>query len=136
VIKATAKRIEGLKHEVEVDGHTITVDEPEENGGTDSAPSPSRLLAAALASCTAITIEMYADRKEWDITGFEVEVGYEGTPQTAEPAGFQVELSLPDSLSQEQIGRIRVIAGKCPIHRTLTGKVEIGLEHRTFPASA
>ena len=62
-MKATARRIEGFQHRVEVDGHELITDEPQDAGGTDKGPSPTRLLTASLAACTAITIVMYADRK-------------------------------------------------------------------------
>jgi len=124
-MRAVARRISGHKHEVEVDGHSLIVDEPVEAGGTDAGPSPTRLLTAALASCVAITIGMYAARKGWDIEGVEVSAEFAGPPRAGETAHFAVELSLPDGLSAEQAERIRVIAGKCPVHRTLAGPVEI-----------
>lgn len=131
-MRAVARRIAGHKHEVEVDGHALIVDEPVEAGGGDAGPSPTRLLTAALASCVAITIGMYAARKEWDVSGVEVAVEFEGSPRAGEAARFTVELVLPDGLSAEQIERIVVIAGKCPVHRTLAGPVEI--ETRTRAA--
>ena len=127
MITATAKRRKGHLHDVEVDGHVLVVDEPTEEGGTNEGPSPTRLLAASLASCTAITIGMYADRKEWDIEDLEVAVDFEGTPAGAETAKFKIRLDLPDGLDEDQINRIRTIAAKCPVHRTLTGRVEIEL---------
>ena len=67
-MKVVARRREGFAHEVEIEGgHTLLVDEPARVGGTDTGPSPGRLLAASLAACTAITIEMYAERKGWEI---------------------------------------------------------------------
>ena len=67
-MRATARRQNGsLTHAVEVHSHSVKADEPEERGGHDEGPSPQELLAASLASCTAITIEMYADRKGWEI---------------------------------------------------------------------
>ena len=80
-MKVVARRREGFAHEVEIEGgHTLVVDEPVEAGGTDTGPSPTRLLAASLASCTAVTMEMYAERKGWEIGEVEVDVEmeYEG----------------------------------------------------------
>lgn len=134
MISATARRREVHHHEVEVDGHVVVVDEPTDAGGTDIGPSPTRLLAASLASCTAITVGMYADRKEWDIEGMEVTVEFEGSPKSDEPTAFVVNLELPDGLSDEQVERIETIAGKCPVHRILAGEVEI--EMRTALAGA
>jgi putative redox protein len=69
---AVARRRKGYEHEVEIREHRLIVDEPEDNGGGDQGPTPTELLAASLASCTAITIEMYADRKGWDLGEVEV----------------------------------------------------------------
>ena len=74
-MKVVARRREGFAHDVEIEGgHTIVVDEPAAPGGTDTGPSPTRLLAASLAGCTAVTIEMYAERKGWDVGQVEVDV--------------------------------------------------------------
>ena len=120
-MRATTRRLNGHHHDVEVDGHVVVVDEPTEAGGTDEGPSPTRLLAASLASCTAITIGMYADRKGWDIEGLEVVVDFEGAQSASEEASFVVALELPEGLDPEQIDRIKTIAAKCPVHRVLAG---------------
>jgi putative redox protein len=121
-MKATATRETGFRHVVKVRSHDVNIDEPTETGGTDTGPSPQELLAASLASCTAVTMEMYAARKGWDIGGVEVAVEY--TPaERGCPTRFRLNLRLPESLSQEQVERLRVIAAKCPVHRTLDGEV-------------
>jgi putative redox protein len=102
----------------------VRSDEPPDNGGTDTAPSPTELLALSLASCTATTIELYTDRKGWDVGALEVEVDYELHPREGH-ARFDVTLKLPAALSDEQLERILAIAAKCPVHRTLKGAVEI-----------
>jgi putative redox protein len=127
--RATARRREGYTHDVEVDGHTVVSDEPESAGGADQGPSPTRLLAASLASCTAITVEMYADRKGWDLGALEVVVDME-YDRPPIPRSFLVTLKLPKDLSEEQRERIRVIAGRCPVHRVLVGDVEVSIEDR------
>ena len=122
-MKARAQRVSGgLKHEIEIGGHTITADEPTKAGGTDQGPSPQELLAASLASCTAITIEMYADRKGWDIGEIVVEVDYEPA-QRGSPTRFDMCVQLPKELPEEQRERLIQIAAKCPVHRTLEGEV-------------
>jgi putative redox protein len=121
-MKATATRETGFRHVVKVRSHDVNIDEPTETGGTDTGPSPQELLAASLASCTAVTMEMYAARKGWDIGGVEVAVEY--TPaERGCPTRFSLNLRLPESLSEEQVERLRVIAAKCPVHRTLDGEV-------------
>jgi putative redox protein len=117
-MKVSARRREGYLHDLTAGKYKLVADEPSEVGGADAGPTPQQLLALSLASCTAITIEMYADRKGWDVGALEVEVDYE-TAQKGEPRHFQVLVKLPAGLSEEQIARIKLIATKCPVHRTL-----------------
>jgi putative redox protein len=121
-MRATARRSTGsFTHRIEIRGHQLTVDESAELGGVDEGPSPQELLAASVAACTAVTMEMYANRKGWDIGQLEVECEYE-TPERGSATHFNVVLRLPDSCSEEQIERLRVIAAKCPVHRILEGE--------------
>ena len=122
-MRAIARRENGsLKHYIEIGRHHVTSDEPEERGGRDEGPSPQELLAASLASCTAITIEMYARRKEWDIGEIAVDVDYEPA-QRGSPTKFRMEVRLPKELPEEQRERLMQIAARCPVHRTLEGEV-------------
>jgi putative redox protein len=100
----------------------LVADEPSDHGGDDDGPMPQELLAASLASCTAITIEMYAKRKGWDIGPVEVDCEY--TPaDRGHPTTFRLVLRLASECSEEHVERLRVIAAKCPVHRTLDGEV-------------
>jgi putative redox protein len=123
VMKASVSRTDStFKHTVQVRDHQLMVDEPLDSGGEDAGPDPQELLAVSLASCTAITMEMYAQRKGWDIGKVEVDVQY--TPaERGCPTKFDVVLRLPEDLPEEQVERLRVIAAKCPVHRTLDGEV-------------
>jgi putative redox protein len=122
---AVARRRRGYEHEIEIREHRLISDETEDSGGGDQGPSPTELLAGALASCTAITIEMYADRKEWDLG--DVEVAAEFTRGTADAAPkARVDIRIPVDLTDEQREKILTIAHKCPVHRALLGSdVEI-----------
>jgi putative redox protein len=121
-MRATARQLENLRHDVKVRRHTITSDEPKDHGGDDSGPSPQELLAASLASCTAITMEMYARRKGWDIAGLAVDCEY--TPaERGCPTKFAIVYHMPAHLSEDQAEKLTVIAAKCPVHRTLEGEV-------------
>jgi putative redox protein len=122
-MKATARRNAptSFTHRIDVRSHQLTADEPSEHGGEDEGPQPQELLAASLASCTAVTMEMYAKRKGWDIGPIEVECEY--TPaERGCPTHFRLVLRLPSGLSAEQLERLQVIAAKCPVHRTLDGE--------------
>jgi putative redox protein len=121
-MKATASRESGFRHTVKIRSHELTVDEATDHGGTDTGPEPLELLAASLASCTAVTMEMYAQRKGWQIGGLEVTCDY--TPaERGCPTRFNLVMRFPESLSEDQVERLRVIAAKCPVHRTLDGEV-------------
>jgi putative redox protein len=122
-MKATARRDgSSLRHTVQVRGHQLIVDELQDLGGDDAGPDPLELLAVSLASCTAITMEMYASRKGWDIGHVEVDVEYSPSERGC-PTKFQLVMRLPDDLPEDQVERLRVIAAKCPVHRALDGEV-------------
>jgi putative redox protein len=128
-VRVVARRIDGFAHEVEMEGgHTLVVDEPPERGGTDTGPRPTQLLAASLAGCTAITVEMYADRKGWDAGAIEVDVdvAYDGTV----PSTYAVALKLPRELSEEQRRRLLKVAAKCPVHKVLVGEASVTVSER------
>ena len=128
-MRVVARRAEGYAHDVEIEGgHALRVDEPAEAGGTDTGPRPTELLGASLAGCIAITVEMYAQRKDWDLGAVEVdvEVGYDGPV----PTSFEVGLKLPPDLDEEQRRRLLVIATKCPVHKVLAGEAHVSVSER------
>lgn len=129
VRRAVARRREGYTHDVEVRGHTVVADEPEAEGGNDQGPKPTEYLAIALASCTATTIEMYSDRKGWDLGELEVEAEFTPAPR-GECDSFIVTIKLPGGLTEEQTQRIKTIAGKCPVHRTLAAEAKVSITDR------
>jgi len=124
-VRVTARRTSGYAHEVEIEGgHRMVIDEPESSGGADAGPSPTRTVAAALAACTAITCEMYAGRKGWELGQVEVDVDFDyGQNSTVERA--TVKLRVPEPLNEEQRERLLVIAGKCPVHRALKSETDV-----------
>jgi putative redox protein len=122
-MRATSRRDDGrLRQAVTVREHTVAADEPEDHGGDDSAPSPQELLAASLASCTAITMEMYAERKGWELGDVTVDVNYEPA-QRGSPTRFSMVVSFPKELPEDQRERLMQIGAKCPVHRVLEGEV-------------
>jgi putative redox protein len=128
-MKVVARRRTGFAHDVEIEGdHTIRVDEPVAAGGSDTGPSPTRLVAAGLAGCTAVTIEMYAERKGWDIGAVEVDVDVEY--DDLKPLSFTATLKLPAELSDEQRKRLLAIAAKCPVHQVLAGETHVVISDR------
>jgi putative redox protein len=121
-MKAIARRNTAYTHTVDIRQHHLTVDEPPDNGGDDEGPTPQELLAASLASCTAITMEMYAKRKGWDLGPVEISCEYSPAERGC-PTRFRLDFRFPENATEEQIERLRVIAAKCPVHRVLEGEV-------------
>jgi putative redox protein len=130
MVRVTARRRQGFTHDVEIQGgHHLVLDEPEADGGNDVGPSPTRTVGAALAACTAITTEMYADRKGWDLGEVEVDVDMD-YGDTAAPRSFEVTLRLGADLTDDQRERLRTIAGKCPVHRLLAREADVTITDR------
>ena len=93
--------------------------------GVDSTPEPFDLLLGSLASCVLMTVEMYASRKQWPLERAELRVR-QNRAQSAPLEAVRLELKLVgDDLSDEQRTRILEIAGRCPVHRTLSAGVRI-----------
>lgn len=128
--RVVARRIAGYSHGVDLgDGREIVIDEPASDGGTDTGPRPTQLLASSLAGCTAITIEIYADRKGWELPTLEVAVDMK-TDAKQKPTHFAVAVTLPTGLDDDQRRKLMVIAGKCPVHKVLERGAEITLAER------
>jgi putative redox protein len=130
-VKVVARRRSGYTHDVEIEGgHTLVIDEPVGAGGGDQGPSPTRTLGAALAACTAITCEMYANRKGWEVGALEVDVEIDYDEASGSASGFEVTLRVPVALAEEQQERLLAIAGKCPVHRIIAGETPVEIVDR------
>ena len=105
-----------LANEVTVGNHRLVADEPEALGGSDTGPGPYGLLCAALGACTSMTIRMDAGRKDWPLERVEVTVDHERVDGVDV---FTKAITLTGALDQDQTERLREIAGRCPVHRTL-----------------
>ena len=122
-MEVTTHRGEGkLQQVIEIGPHRVLSDAAVESGGDASGPAPHDLLAAALAACTALTVTMYAKRKGWALDDIAVSVrhGQEGAAYV-----LRRSIRFIGALSAEETERLTDIANKCPVHKTLTGQMQI-----------
>ena len=117
-LTATARSVPGtLRQEVLIDGrHRLITDEPERLGGEGSGPAPHELFPAALASCVATTLVMYARTKSWDLGEVDVDVDYD---HTSEPRRFEIRIRLTGALDHGQLKRLEKVAAACPLRRSI-----------------
>lgn len=110
------------KTELVARDHTVIADEPLDVGGKDLGPRPGDFLRMGLASCTAITLRMYANRKGWDVQQIRVQVSngpFDGK------SSYKTEIEITGNIDEEQRNRLLQIAKLCPVHKVLTHPIEI-----------
>ena len=132
--RVLAVNTDGLRADVRARGYELVVDEPRSLGGNEQGPTPYDHLAAALASCTVLTLRMYADRKGWPLEEVRSVVHHERVHaedcERCETTDGDVgvltrRITLVGDLDDEQRDRLRGIADRCPVHRTLEGSIEV-----------
>lgn len=102
--------------------HEFRADEPVASGGSDSGPTPDELLESALAACTAITLRMYAERKQWPVAGITVTVTMQ---RDGDNSSFERSIAINGNITDEQRQRLLHIAKACPVSKTLTGNISV-----------
>jgi putative redox protein len=114
--------------DLQIAGHRLRADEELQKGGDDTGPAPHELLLAALGSCTAMTLKVYAERKTWPLHDAHVTLH----ARTVD-GRFVItrQIALTGELDAEQRQRLMEIADKCPVHKTLIGEIAIVTTERS-----
>jgi putative redox protein len=113
---------ETYRTELRARKHVLIADEPPDAGGKDLGPRPQDFLNMSLASCTAITLRMYANRKNFDVAQIKVEVsGREEAGKTL----FQTDIVITGNLSEEEKDQMLQISRRCPVHKAMSRPIEI-----------
>lgn len=121
----------GIGHEhyiskLSMRGHLIVADEPHENGGKDSGPTPTELILSGLAACTAATLRMYADKKGWDVERIDLEVSIRIEKTDAgQISHVESLIDITGNITAEEKARMIEIAQKCPVHKLLSNPIQI-----------
>lgn len=131
----TAHSRENYQVDIEAGQHHWRSDEPVESGGDDSGPSPYQMLLGSLAACKIITVNMYAERKGWPLTGVRAnlsrrkvsgtEIGATGSGSGGPIDLIEVEILFEGDLDADQHKRLLEISERCPVHWSLTGQIHI-----------
>lgn len=132
--KIRARSLEKLQVLLENGQHALLADEPVDSGGDGLGPDPYQLLLSALSACTVMTLELYAKRKGWDLREVRAEAVHErihasDCGECEETDGYieriRMNLAIEGDLNDEQRARLKEIAGKCPVRRTLLATPKI-----------
>ena len=125
---------DGFAQDIAAGSHQFRSDEPASVGGTESGPTPYDLLLAALGSCTSMTVAMYARRKQWPLERVTVRLRHSRVhaddcaaceTQDAKLTVIERDIHLEGPLGEDQRARLLAIANRCPVHLTLTSKIDI-----------
>jgi putative redox protein len=121
----------GIGHEhyvtkLSMRGHLLVADEPIDNGGKDAGPTPTELILSGLAACTASTLRMYIDKKDWEVERIDMELSIHiEKTEGGQISRIESIIDITGNITPEQKERILEIAAKCPVHKLLTNPVEI-----------
>lgn len=130
----TSESLENLQVMIRSSGHELLADEPEAAGGDGKGPDPYEVLLSALAACTTMTLKLYAKRKGWDLQHVEADLSHDRVhakdcKECEETEGkverIIVRLKIEGDLDEAQKARLREIAAKCPVYKTLIGTPKI-----------
>jgi putative redox protein len=118
----------GVRFTADVRGHKISVDQPVQGGGADSAPMPLELLPTSLGTCVALFVQQFLATRGLDPTGLEVQVGTSGAANPHRIGRFKVSVVIPRGIPEHYRDAVVRVAESCTVHHTLVNKPEIAVE--------
>lgn len=121
--------LDGEAYEIAVRGHRIVVDQPPEAGGADTAPTPTELFVASLASCVAFYVGRYLTRHGYDRTGLMVSASYDlATDRPARVRSVTISVKVPTGLPESRWPALEAVARHCTVHNTLHNPPEVQID--------
>ena len=124
----------GDKFDINIRGHVVRVDQPVKDGGEDTAPTPTELFIASLASCVAFYARRYLARHNLPTDGLAVEATFDMGAKPARVAGIDVRLIVPEGVPAERLDALLAVATHCTVHNTLATKPEVSITLADAPA--
>ena len=124
----------GDMFDINVRGHVVRVDQPVKDGGEDTAPTPTELFIASLASCVAFYARRYLARHNLPTDGLAVEATFDMGAKPARVAGIDVRLIVPEGVPAERMDALLAVAAHCTVHNTLTTEPEVSITLADAPA--
>lgn len=118
---------DSFRHSIKIDDHEAFTDLPKSMGGESSAPSPHDYFDAALGACKALTVKLYAQKKDIPLTGVTVEVKHDASEEQQGKYALHVKLTFKGVLTDAQREELHRVADKCPVHKLMT-TAEIAIE--------
>ena len=120
---ATVTGASGYAQQITTSAHNLKADEPEKRGGTNTGPSPYELMLASLGACTAITLRMYAERKQWSLGSIDVKLRL--VKNGDDPAKIERRITVGEQMGAEQQSKLLEIADKTPVTKALAPGIPI-----------
>lgn len=121
--------LDGESYEIAVRGHRVVVDQPAEIGGADTAPTPTELFVASLASCVAFYAGRYLTRHGHSRTGLAVSTSYDlATDRPARVSAIRISVKVPTDLPEDRWPALAAVVSHCTVHNTLHNPPEVAIE--------
>jgi putative redox protein len=125
----------GDKFDINVRGHVVRVDQPVKDRGEDTAPTPTELFIASLASCVAFYARRYLARHDLPTDGLAVEAAFNMGSKPARVAGIDMRLIVPEGVPADRLDALLAVATHCTVHNTLTSEPDVSITLADAPAS-